>query len=176
MTSAARLVLADCEEALQELIDGDVDLDVSIGPMRRRRWITVVALLRAVGHVLKNVDGESSPILGKIIKAEWDAVNKTKPDPHILWGFIENERNTVVKEYRFRSHRSATGVAVTSISFPTASGVSTIKANKYGEAEFRLLTDGAFAGRNDIDVATEAIQWWKVYLDKIEAQAAGVAT
>lgn len=174
MTSAARLVLADCDEALQELIDCDVDLDVNIGAMRRRRWMAVVALLRAVGHVLKNVDGASSPTLGKTIKAEWDAVNKTKPEPHILWGFIENERNTVIKEYRFRSHRSATGVAVTSISATTASGVATITANRYGEAELRLLTDGPFAGRNDIEVVTEAIQWWKVYLDKIEAQVAGV--
>lgn len=168
MTLAARLVLADCEEALQELIDCDVDLAVNIGPMRRRWWMAIVALLRAVGHVLKNVDGESSPILGGIIKAAWAAVNKTKPEPHILWGFIENERNTVLKEYRFRSHRSATGVAVTSISATTASGVSTIKANKYGDAEFRLLTDGPFAGRNDIEVIAEAICWWKVYLDKIE--------
>jgi len=144
--------------------------------MRRRRWIAAVALLRGVGHVLKNVDAESSPTLGKIIKAEWEAANKTKPEPHILWGFIENERNTVLKEYRFRSHRSAAGFNVTSISAPTASGVATIKTNKYGAAEFRLLTDGPFAGRNDIEVVTEAIQWWKVYLDRIEVQCAGVVT
>ena len=49
--------------------------------------MATVALLRAVAHVLKNVDGESSSTLGRIIKEEWDAVNKTKPEPQILWGF-----------------------------------------------------------------------------------------
>ena len=58
----------------------------------------------------------------------------------------------------------------------TASGVATIKANKYGDAELRVLTDGPFAGRHDIAVVAEAIDWWRVYLDKIEAQESGVQT
>ena len=78
MALAARLVLTDCEKALEELNDCDVDLETSLSPMRRRRWMAIVALLRAVGHVLKNVDGASNPTLGRIIKAEWDAVTKTK--------------------------------------------------------------------------------------------------
>ena len=176
MALAARLVLTDCEKALEELNDCDVDLETSLSPMRRRRWMAIVALLRAVGHVLKNVDGASNPTLGRIIKAEWDAVTKTKPKPYILWEFIENERNTVLKEYRFRSHRRATGRGVTSTSGVTASGVATIKANKYGDAELRVLTDGPFAGRHDIAVVAEAIDWWRVYLDKIEAQESGVQT
>ena len=186
MTTAARIVLGDCEEALQELIVCDSDeafstspdlekpklrnFSANIGSIRRRRWMTVVSLLRAVGHVLKNVDGKSSPMLGEIIETEWDALIKTKPEPLILWGFIENERNTVLKEYRFRSQGVAWGVCVTSLTVPTTSGPVTLKANKgASNMEFRLLADGPFAGRNDVDVVTEAIQWWKIYLDKIDA-------
>jgi hypothetical protein len=46
--------------------------------------------------------------------------------------------------------------------------MATIQTSKQGAIEFRVLTDGYFAGRNDIEVAREAIQWWKVYLDKID--------
>jgi len=44
MTKAARWVLNDCEEALKELLHND---DVIAW---RRRWATVVVLLRAVGN------------------------------------------------------------------------------------------------------------------------------
>ena len=51
----ARTVLDDYEAAFLELKDASQDT-------LRRRWFTTVALLRAVGHVLRNTDGnESSP-------------------------------------------------------------------------------------------------------------------
>lgn len=173
MTTAARLVLADCEQALQELKECDIDLEKEIGSMRRRRWMAVVALLRAVGHVLRNVDRESSPTLAKIIDAEWNAVKETRPDPTILWGFIENERNTVLKEYKFRSKRKAYATAVSSLTVSTETGNVVVKPNKFGDAEVRILTEAPFTGRHDIAVVIEAVEWWKAFLDKIDAQSAG---
>ncbi len=43
----ARAVLDDCEAAFLELKSASQDT-------LRRRWFTTVALLRAVGHVLRN--------------------------------------------------------------------------------------------------------------------------
>ena len=74
------------------------------------------------------------------------------------------------KEYRFRSYREAWGVGVNSISAMTATGLATVNANEDGDVEVYVLTQGNFAGRHDIAVVTEAIGWWRAFLDKIEAQ------
>jgi hypothetical protein len=178
MTATARLVLGDCEKALKELITCDCEgivlggpgaTKTAIGSMRRRRWVTVVALLRAVGHVLKNVDGEEDSKLRKIIAVEWKALINGKPEPHIFWDFIENERNTIIKEYKFRSRTIGLGTGVTSVSMPTATGVVTLESDMGArDIELRILTDGHFAARNDVDVASEAVNWWKTFLDRID--------
>src|SRR5262249_43373254 len=181
MALRARVVLSDCEEALEELKNCDVDwhagmtlremIDTSFGPMRRRRWMAVVGLLRAVGHVLHNVDRRVDPKLRRIIDAELEALIETKPKPYIFWQFIQDERNTVLKEYRFRSHRRAWSIGgSTGVGATTATGIVTVKANKDGDAELYVLTEGNFAGHHDIAVVTEAIGWWRAILDKIEAQ------
>lgn len=50
MTLCARAVLEDCRAALAEFGHAS-DQDV-----KRRRWVALLALLRAVGHVLEKVD------------------------------------------------------------------------------------------------------------------------
>jgi hypothetical protein len=46
MTQHARVVLSDCNDAIS-------DLTADLGEATwRRRWVTVLTLLRAVGHVL----------------------------------------------------------------------------------------------------------------------------
>jgi hypothetical protein len=57
VTYHARVVLGDCEDALAELDSG------AAGVEWRRRSVTTVALLRAVGHVLVKVDGPSDAAL-----------------------------------------------------------------------------------------------------------------
>jgi hypothetical protein len=86
MTTAARLVLADCEDALKELIDCAVDFKADVGQVRRRRLMATVALLRAVGHVLKKIDAASSLTLKSVINREWQNLNATKPEPPYFLG------------------------------------------------------------------------------------------
>src|SRR5690606_31195555 len=66
------------------------DLDVY-----RRRWVTVVTLLRAVGNVLESIDGERSRLHKHVIAARWD-----EGKPEIFTRFIDATRSDTIKEYR----------------------------------------------------------------------------
>jgi len=88
MTAAARAVLADCEAALAEITHGVQ------GSAWRRRWINAVVLLRAVGHVLENVDTQRSAAYRTAIERAWKVLQASRPSPAIFWQFIFEERNT----------------------------------------------------------------------------------
>jgi hypothetical protein len=94
MTRYARLALDDCRVALDQLRAEPT------GQLWRVRWVGAVALLRSVGHVLKNVDRNSDQKLRSAIDSTWQELSNSKPEPLILWKFIEEERNNVLKEYR----------------------------------------------------------------------------
>ncbi len=106
MTARARVVLSDCEAALGLLHDCE------FGQQWRQRWVTVIALLRAVGHVLRNVDGKSDPGLGRAVRLMFEELETTKPKPELYWQFIVQERNNILKEYKFSgAHASASSSA-----------------------------------------------------------------
>ena len=92
MTERARLVLSDAKAAAEELprIFYDPGDESSI----RRRYVAVMALLRAVGNVLNEVDGEQGPAhLQEAIAEQW-----RQPKPPI-WDFIDGSRAAVLKRY-----------------------------------------------------------------------------
>jgi len=102
MTIRAREVLEDCRQALDEIQDGVV------GRQWRIRWIAAIALLRSVGHVLKNVDSASNPLMKRHIDEAWVNLVASKPKPTIFWEFIQKERNNILKEYRIRAGQGVT--------------------------------------------------------------------
>jgi len=165
MTAAARLVLADCEDALRDLEESDS------GPMWRRRWVAVLALLRAVGDVLDKVDGRANRRLAEVLKRERKQLAASKPKPQIYWNFIRDERNFVLHEYKFRAFPYARGTGTELAVRSRVSGKMMIaKGNNDHELHITLLLDGPFKGQREVDVVAEAIQWWKAYLDRIDAQ------
>ena len=93
MTAVARRVLGDCEAALETLEEERNE--------RRWRvlWVGAMALLRAVGHVLRKVDGE---VLrqGAAIDAAYQGWTDLRPEHAVFRDFIEDERNNILKEYR----------------------------------------------------------------------------
>ena len=148
MTESARAVLSDCRGALDEI--------AGQGAVWRRRWITAVVLLRAVGHVLRKVDSERSPELKRAIESAWTKLQSTKPEPRIFWLFIDEARNSILKQYEMGAGQGAT----------INLGTKTVE-NIY------LVNEGEFEGRDQRDLIRDAIAWWEKYLDAIDAATAG---
>ena len=161
----AREVIDDCKVAIAALEE------CGFGPEWRRRWVTVVALLRAVGHVLEKVDAQADTRIAEVIRRDWDSLKTSKPEPAIFWSFIEEERNNVLKEYRFGGLH-ATGSNVSSISVPLRDGRTVTMSPGVvgsGDVHMHVFDEGPFLGRNQIDVAKEALAWWESRLARTEA-------
>jgi hypothetical protein len=96
----AELLIFDCERAI---LKHTAKLQ---GEEFRLSWLTIICLLRAIGHVLDKVDKLKSEKHRQIIEGKWNELNNTKPHPKIFWKFIEIERNCFLKEYEHRVTRS----------------------------------------------------------------------
>jgi hypothetical protein len=169
-TLRARSVLADCRWALAQYSS-----ELS-GPRLRVAWVGIVTLLRAVGHVLKKVDARDDPKIRQIVDQLWNEWASTKPA--IFSEFIENERNSVLKQYEF-------GFSRTFEARRTEEGPVTIdlrgdllaraESNELPQVALRglqsIILDGPFHGRPESGVAAEAIEWWELQLTQIERRA-----
>ena len=94
MLLAARTVLEDCRQAAALFTPG------LQGSQWRTVYMTNVALLRAVYHILKSRDAAVDPEF-RIKFNDWDSsLLKSKPIPEIYWQFIVSERNLLLKEYQ----------------------------------------------------------------------------
>ena len=94
MTMRARTVLADCEYAL-----ADFDASVNALEYMKPRWLSLIALLRTVGHVLVKVDrAAADQAVSMRIDVAWNQLASTTR-PHIFHDFIEAERNDTLKQY-----------------------------------------------------------------------------
>ena len=87
MLVAARRVLADCVAALERLEDERDEQHWRV------LWVGAFALLRAVGHVLWNVDGRI-PQAREAIKAAYGSWKAKQPEHVVFREFIERERTT----------------------------------------------------------------------------------
>jgi hypothetical protein len=96
----ARRMLRDCELAIRSLPQRE-----NQEALWRHDWFGAIALLRAIGHALKNEDTKRSEHLKEAVEVSW---HRWKTDFHssqIFHGFIETERNSLLKEYAFRNER-----------------------------------------------------------------------
>ena len=163
MTAAARRVLDDCEAALNMLQDEEDE--------RRWRvlWAGAMALLRTVGHVLRNVDGADARVR-PVVDAAWARWKGDRSGNAVFWEFIEEERNNILKEYRFSVLDSGeVGVVVTQGHQDSGHVVPHETPFVLGENLFRPLVDGFGMGEDARDVYDEALKWWDAELSHIEA-------
>lgn len=160
MTTAARRVLADCEAALEMLEDERDE--------RRWRvmWVGALALLRAVGHVLRNVDGRT-PGAREAMNAAYDSW-KAKPEHLVFREFIERERNNILKEYRLSVLDSAEARVAVVVGDSDAVYGADETPFVLDENLFRPVTEGFGAGEDARDVYREAIGWWEEELTRLE--------
>ena len=152
-----------CERAL-------ADFEAAITtPSWRTRWAAVVALLRAVGHVLHKVDKPAGNVqIQQVIDAAWQTLKKLKRDSHpsIFWHFIDDERNNVLKAYAFSAHQNTT-VHPGTPWFNRRTGESGSSGggpNTY----IYFMRSGPFKGRDPLDLCREAITFWRDYLNAID--------
>ena len=157
MTMAARRVLQDCHVAL-DMLEEEED-----GERWRVLWAGAMALLRAVGHVLRNVDGEN-PVVGEAVDAAYRRWKHARSENAIFWEFVNEARNNILKEYRFD--------VVDSPEVPVLVGDPSAEPRLFtlDENLFRPVTDGLGEGEDARDVYRDAIAWWDTELSFIEAE------
>jgi hypothetical protein len=165
VTKQAREVLRDCEYALS-------DFEASANTnYQRTRWVGLITLLRAVGHVLHNVDEPAAgPETRKRMQSMWERLRSSKPEPLIYWQFIAAERNDTIKRYAIRSAVNITVTPDTArLEFgPVVAGA----ASGFGYAPTTIdffMREGPFKDRDLRELGRDAIAFWREYLDTIDA-------
>lgn len=149
-------VLDDCMLAL-ELLESETD------PQRFRLfWLAAVAALRSVGHVLHKVDAARSQKHERAVSAAYSRWKEDREAHRIFWLFIDYERNSVLKE------------ADPSV-YPIAHKLS-VDPDLVYELDFDIfapMLKGPWEGEDCRDVVSQAIEWWRVELSRIQAEAVG---
>lgn len=160
-TVRARKVLSDLE-FVREKLEDETGWDEW-----RIHWIAAVVLVRAIGHVLVKVDGGQSSEVKRIaneLHKKWKLAGE---DDVIFRDFIEEERNSILKEYEFGMSEGPIPVAVTlrnAITGELLEHTGLIEENVY-----RPMWSGPYEGEDGRTLLDEAIVWWKKQLDAIDS-------
>lgn len=166
MTEKARIVLQDAKHAI---LNHSKTLQ---SESFRVSWFAIVGLLRAVGHVLINVDAKASPVMSRAIDEKWQQLQSSKPEPEIFWGFIRYERNRFLKDYEHSVSRSLTVPALVADCHIVVDGANSRGGEFTPGAEFdSFIVDGPYAGCYEKDVAWQAHEWWVSYLGEVDILA-----
>jgi hypothetical protein len=95
-------------------------------------------------------------------------LKQTKPEPSIFWQFIEEERNSVLKQYRSRAGQGVS-IRVPTLYHNMKTGEQWSDPDPPLPPLFHYtIVSGPFEGRDHRDVLREAIQWWAFQLDSID--------
>ena len=162
MTEAARRVLEDCKAALDMLEDEEDE------QRWRVLWAGATALVRAVGHVLRNVDG-ADPIVRQLVDEAWKRWDADRKANGVFWEFIQKERNNILKEYRFNVHDSSDVGLVAVESDEAGKEVAIEPLFMLDENLFRPIEEGYQVGEDARDAYADALKWWDAELSHIEA-------
>lgn len=165
MTYAARQVLSDVRLAL-DMLQAEIDPD-----RWRVHWAGGVALLRAVGHVLLNVDQRANVELARIAGAAHRRWRSADAAHAVYREFILEERNNILKEYRSKVHpldNVPVAIRLTLVNPKTGEVSYLDHVADLDENLFRPLVEGYGQGEDARDIFEEAIDWWERELTAIE--------
>lgn len=121
-----------------DIVDGDEELREW-----KFYWVSGLALLRIVGHVLANVDARTSPKHAEAVGGLWAKLKADRESSSIFWDFIEQERNNLLKTYTFGAKLSS---------------------DEHGY--FIEFSDGQDA----FQLFREAVYWWRHHLEMLETE------
>lgn len=129
----------------------------------------MITLLRTVLDVLDKVDRRTgTPEAQERIAAARKELFESKPDPRIFHEFIEDERNDTVHVYEIRA-RGRTIIQLGSVWWNPGTGES--GGTPSGPAKYDFyMSDGPFKGRDPRELCRDAIEFWRQYLDNIDAE------
>jgi hypothetical protein len=111
----------------------------------RLTLVTCISLLRLVGHVIKSEASE----LG--LSDQNHQLWEQEKSSDIFSQFINHFRNNILKEYK------------------SPVGWSSITSENGHRMEYKVL-DGFFKDRDIRDLIQDGINWWELYLAKLEVQ------
>jgi hypothetical protein len=137
-------------------------------------WAGAVSLLRAVGHVLKNVDQATHQRVNQSAETAFKRWMSDDPEHAVFRQFILSERNNILKRYEPSTYGSGVISVVMSSDVGHVSGEILSCADEIMTIEenfFRPIIDGYGAGEDARDVFEKALSWWERELSEIEAAA-----
>ena len=150
----AQVVLDDCKLAFARLGAAKDEID------RRLMWVLCCALLKAVSHVLHEVDANSGDEHLKVVINNWWAETYTnKPKYPMLWSFINTERANILKRYQFNVQ-----FALEEFDLVTEDGdclVDELGNTIGGMSDFLQEPNSVFDNKTPMTKLTEAITWWE---------------
>jgi hypothetical protein len=160
----ARSVLADVRQLREKLENekGWVEW--------RLYWILAVTLLRAVGHVLDKVDAKESIKLRTVTRKHYLRWKNADVEEHAIFrDFIDQERNSILKEYEFGMSEGPIPLVAT-----LANGDSEVSQVRALIAEniYRPMWGGPYEGEDGRTLIDDAIDWWVAQFDLIEEDVA----
>ena len=165
----ADMVLQDCKHSLRAY-----NLQLQSEELRIK-WLCVITLLRAVGHVLRNVDAKRGDVkLTKIIGDKFrEMINHQKYYP-IFYEFILKERNRFLKQYehgitRILRPKPGTNLKGWSLTSDVSISMGTVIVPNERDEMVSYLSSGPYKGRYEKDVAQEAYDWWVKIIAEIKS-------
>lgn len=173
-------VLEDCRTVWMRLEDSDEDSEFRVN------WVTMVTLLRAVGHVLSKVDSRGDAALAKAIENRWDEWKTNREKYDLFWRFIDQERNSVLKLYEPSYNPDGVHYALYAGDpedvFYAESGElhlgipdGKLEESILESGVYRPILNGPFVWEDAKVVAKSAIDWWAIQLAEISAERASTA-
>lgn len=153
----AEIVLKDCRYA-HKMLESVIDEQ-----RFRVYWAASLSLLRAVGHVLKKVDAETSPEVREAVDQAWKRWGDDRDAHALFWEFIEAERNLVLKKYEIRLSLNGATVYV-------ESDTGDAEAEDLSSEYYVPVKEGHFASEDAREVVADAIRWWTAELSLISSR------
>jgi hypothetical protein len=152
--------LHDAEACVFDLTHTDLEPDIHCE--WRIKYFAAIGLLRAVGHVLDKVDCTQYPQIRSITKVRYQ-LWRTQPEHTIFRDFIDSERNSLLKEYRFL------------VAPDEATAVPLVIADENGQRivsewspSFLLVENGPWQDATIDELLWASVEWWQNELIVIE--------
>lgn len=138
---------------------------IAKGGRWRPRMVAAVSLLSTISDILRKVEVKQSDAHSECIKPWWKALLSSKPEPHIWWDFIHEDRGLILHEYAFRVERHPPE--------PILGRDGERIMGRDNEAiltrERFIITKGYFEGQDGRHLLRESSHWWRVQLNDLEA-------